>query len=269
VSELIERIAFLKKLNQTFCIVTVVDSSGATPRKAGARAIIFPDSSMEGTVGGGAIELEAIKVAQTVLNQKKPLFHHFELDKLETDAMICGGSMSLFFEPVLPDRVLTIFGGGHVGKSLARVASEADWQIRVVDEREGIFDDKCFPENAELIHDKFPNFIAKNELGSNDWIAIVTPKHKNDEQVLEAVIHSPAAYIGMMGSPKKVKEIMTSLVEKGISQSLLNKVYAPIGLNIGTETPGDIAISIVSEMLAVLNQIETIKSCSQKQEKYL
>lgn len=261
-SELIERIALLKKMKQTFCIVTVVDSSGPTPRKAGARAIIFPDGSLEGTVGGGAIEVEAIKVAQSVLKGKKPFFQHYDLDKLETDAMICGGSMSLYFEPVLPDRLLTIFGGGHVGRVLARIANEAGWQIRVVDEREGIFEEKQFPENAELIQISFSEFISKNEFGSNDWIAIVTPKHKNDEQVLEAVIHSPVAYIGMMGSPKKVKETKANLLAKGIAPSLLEKVFAPVGLNIGTETPGEIAISIVSEMLAVLNNIEIIKSCS-------
>ncbi len=176
--------------------------------------------------------------------------------------MICGGTMSLFFEPVTPSRVLTIFGGGHVGRSLARIANEAGWQIRVVDEREGIFENDYFPENAELTQDSFDNFLAHTEFGSNDWIAIVTPRHKNDEQVLEAMIHSSVAYIGMMGSPKKVKEIKTNLIEKGISPEDLNNVHAPVGLNIGTETPGEIAISIVSEMLALLNDVKTIKSCS-------
>lgn len=261
-SELLDRIAVLKKAKQSFCIVTVVDSSGPTPRKAGARAIIFPDGSMEGTVGGGAIEVEAIKIAQSIIRQNKHHFQIFDLDRLETEAMICGGTMSLYFEPVKPSRVLTIFGGGHVGRSLARVANEAGWQIRVVDEREGIFETNYFPENAELTQDSFANFLAHTEFGSNDWIAIVTPRHKNDEQVLEAMIQSPVAYIGMMGSPKKVNEIKTNLIEKGISQEDLDNVHAPIGLNIGTETPGEIAISIVSEMLALLNDVQTIKSCS-------
>lgn len=262
-SELIERIAELKKQGKTFCIVTVVASQGATPRKAGARGVIFPDGKLEGTVGGGSIELEATKVAQDVLKSKKPILKIFQLDQLEQhEAMICGGSMTLFFEPVLPDRVLTIFGGGHVGRALAQVAYEAGWRLRIIDEREGVLDPIFFPEGAELITTKYLKFISNASFAKNDWIVIVTPKHSNDEEVLEAVIHNPAAYIGMMGSPKKVKEVMGNLKQKGISQEILNKVRAPIGLNIGTETPGEIAVSIVAEMLAVLHQVNEIKSCS-------
>ncbi len=262
-SELFERIAEFKNQRKKFCVITVVDSLGTTPRKAGARALVFPDGPLVGTVGGGSIELEAINFAQEVLKTKLPLLKVFQLDQLEQhEAMTCGGSMTLFFEPVLPDRKLTIFGGGHVGKSVARVAHEAGWQIRVLDEREGVLDPKYFPEQTELITDKYLNYISNQNFGENDWLVIVTPKHSNDEQVLEAIVKFPAVYIGMMGSPKKVAEVMENLKRKNISQEVLKKVRAPIGLNIGTETPGEIAISIVSEMLAVLHQVEEIKSCS-------
>jgi len=262
VSELIEKIVELKKQGKIFCIVTVVDSQGATPRKAGARGLIFPDGSLEGTVGGGNIEVEAIKIAQQVLKSKKPLLQKFNLEDLVVGEMICGGSMTLFFEPVFPDRVLTIFGGGHVGRAVARVAHEAGWRIRVIDEREEVLDPHFFPDEAELIADKYSNYIANQNFGQNDWLVIVTPKHSNDEEVLEAVIRSPAAYIGMMGSPKKVKDVVENLNQKGIPAEILKKVYAPIGLNIGTETPGEIAVSIVSEMLAVLNKVKAIAPCS-------
>ncbi len=258
-SELIERIAELKKQGKSFCIVTVVDSQGATPRKAGARGLFFPDGSLEGTVGGGNIELEATQIAQQVLKSKDPLLRKFDLENLEVGGMICGGSMTLFFEPVLPDQMLTIFGGGHVGRAVARVAYEAGWRVRVIDEREGVLDPQFFPEQAELIVDNYLKYISNSNFGSNDWIVIVTPKHKHDEQVLESVIHHSAAYIGMMGSPKKVKEVMASLKAKGISDDILKKAHAPVGLNIGTETPGEIAVSIVGEMLAVLHQVKEIR----------
>lgn len=261
-SELIERIAELKKQGKTFCIVTVVDSQGATPRKAGARGLIFPDGSLEGTVGGGNIELEAAKIAQQVLKSKKPLLQKFDLEELEVGGMTCGGSMTLFFEPVLPDRVLTIFGGGHVGRAVARIAHEAGWRVKVIDERDGVLDPQFFPDQVELIPENYLKYINNQNFGPNDWLVIVTPKHGNDEQVLEAVIHQPAAYIGMMGSPKKVKEIMDNLKSKGIAENILNKANAPIGLNIGTETPGEIAVSIIAEMLAVLYRVEVIQSCS-------
>jgi len=261
-SELIERIAELKRQRKTFCIITVVDSKGATPRKAGARGIVFPDGLLEGTVGGGNIELEAVRLALDVLKSKTSLLRTFDLKNLETGGMTCGGSMTMFFEPVLPDRLVTIFGGGHVGRAVARVAFEAGWRVRVVDQREAVLDPQFFPESAELIADDYAGFIEKNRFGANDWLVIVTPKHQYDELVLEGVIKSPAAYIGMMGSAKKVKEVMASLAEKGIAESFRNRVHAPIGLNIGTETPGEIAVAIVAEMLAVLYQVKEINACS-------
>ncbi len=261
-SELIERIAELKKQGKTFCIITVVDSQGATPRKAGARALIFPDGSLEGTVGGGNIELEATQIAQQVLKSKNSLLRKFDLEDLEAGGMTCGGSMTMFFEPVFPDRILTIFGGGHVGRAVARVAYEAGWRVRVIDEREGALDPKFFPKQAELIAENYLHFIKNSDFGVNDWIVIVTPQHKHDEQVLESVIHEPTAYTGMMGSSKKVNEIMASLNARGISDDILKKARAPIGLNIGTETPGEIAVSIVAEMLAVLHQVKDIRHCS-------
>jgi len=262
-SELIERIAELKKQGKTFCIVTVVCSQGATPRKAGARGLVFPDGTIKGTVGGGSIELEAIEIALEVLKSKQPLLKSFQLDQLEQhDAMACGGSMTLFFEPVLPGRILTIFGGGHVGRAIARVAHEAGWQIRVIDEREGVLDPQFFPIQAELVAEKYLNYIARQNFGQKDWLVIVTPKHSYDEEVLEAVIKSPAAYIGMMGSPRKVTEVMANLKQKGIPEEILKIAHAPIGLNIGTETPGEIAVSIVAEMLAELHQVKEIMACS-------
>ena len=261
-SDLIGRISRLKFQGEIFCVATVVESYGATPRKAGAKALIFPDKRIEGTVGGGSIELTAIKVALDVILSGKPLLKKFELDKLEDGAMSCGGTMTLFFEPVLSERLLTIFGGGHVGRALANVASIAGWQIRVIDEREGILDKKYFPEQAELIYNKYTTFIKNTKLSSNDWLTIVTPKHKNDEEVLELIIKQPVVYIGMMGSPKKVKEIKANLVKKDISEKYLSKIFAPIGLNVGIETPGEIAVSIVAEMLSVYYQINKIKSCS-------
>ncbi len=261
-SEMLERIAELKNQGKTFCIVTVVDSQGATPRKAGARGIIFPDGSLEGTVGGGNIELEATQIALQVMKSKQPRLQKFDLAALEVGGMTCGGSMTLFFEPVFPDRVLTIFGGGHVGRAVARVAHEAGWQVRVIDERVGVLDPQFFPAQAELIGENYLGYIKNQNFGPNDWLVIVTPKHTHDEAVLEAVIHSSAAYIGMMGSPKKVKEVMASLKAKGISEQALSKVYAPIGLNIGSETPGEIAVSIVAEMLAVRNQVKEIRGFS-------
>lgn len=260
--DLFLRIVDLKKQNKIFCIVTVVATKGNTPRKAGARGLVFPDGSIEGTVGGGSIEVEAINTAQQVLKTGKPLFKDYILNKDLENKMICGGSMSLFYEPVYPEKRLTIFGGGHVGRAIAPVAQIAGWRVKVVDHRKEVLDPNLFSNQVELITADYADFIKATSFDSNDWLVIVTHKHKYDEQVLELSMQYPVAYLGMIGSNKKVSEVINNLKRKGINEELLARVYAPIGLNIGTETPGEIAIAIVAEMLAVLHGITEVRSCT-------
>lgn len=257
---LYKRISELQQQNLTFCVITVVATTGTTPRKAGARGIVFPDGKIEGTVGGGSIELEATETAIEVLETGKPLLKDYPLEDVK-DGMACGGSMTLFYEPILPQRRLTIFGGGHVGRAIAHVAVMAGWQTSVVDHREGVLDPGYFPDDVRLIVSEYPEFVQEKKFDTNDWLVIVTPKHEFDEAVLQLLVSKEYAYLGMMGSNKKVIEIMTNLKSKGLSEKLLAKVHAPIGLNFGKETPGEIAVAIVGEMLAFLNDVKIVKSC--------
>ncbi|MBD3289304.1 hypothetical protein GF337_10910 [candidate division KSB1 bacterium] len=259
-TDLFTRITELQQQKQTFCIITVVATSGMTPRKAGARGIVFPDGRIEGTVGGGSIELEATETAVEVMKLGKPLFKVYPLEQVK-DGMTCGGSMSLFYEPISPQRRLTIFGGGHVGRQIAHVAHIAGWQVRVVDHREGVLDPVYFPPEAERIAQDYSGFIKDTTFDENDWLVIVTPKHEYDETVLEHLISQEYAYLGMMGSDRKVGEIFSNLKNKGVNKSALAKVQAPVGLNFGKETPGEIAVAIVGEMLAFLNGIDNVQSC--------
>lgn len=256
-NSLFSKISELQSQNETFCIVTVVKTAGETPRKAGARGIIFPDGTIEGTIGGGSIEAEVTAVAQKVIESGKPLLTEYPLEQVQ-DGMMCGGSMTVFFEPVFPQRRITIFGGGHVGRAIAHASHIAGWQITVVDNRQDILNPQFFPPGAQLITMDYLEYTGNNTFDRNDWLVIVTPKHKYDEHVLESLVRSDAAYIGMMGSRTKITQIMNHLKDKGIGEKFLNKVYTPIGLNIGTETPGEIAISIVAEMLAVYNKLDDI-----------
>lgn len=259
--DLFKRIAELSTINQSFCVMTVVEATGSTPRGAGARGLVFPDGKIEGTVGGGSIEQEAIQEALARLKQGQPLLKKYTLEYLDHQ-MSCGGTMTIFFEPVLPQNLLTIFGGGHVGRALAQAAFVADWRIRVVDNREFVLDPGVFPPSSELIHSEYPKFIQNTNFSQTDWLVIATPRHQFDAEVLALIIDKPVAYLGMMGSEKKIQQVKTELAKKGIGIEAFNKVHAPIGLNIGTETPGEIAISIVAEMLAVKNKIKEIRTFS-------
>ncbi|MBN1153543.1 XdhC family protein [candidate division KSB1 bacterium] len=258
--ELIDKISALIKNNRTFCLVTVVETRGTTPRKAGAKAIVLEDGTAFGTIGGGSIESYAINHALEVLKNKKPDLNVYELDQLE-DQMSCGGAMTLFYEPFYPQRHLTIFGGGHVGRALSHAARVAGWKVTVVDHRPEVLNREFFPDEVELISQAYSSYIESNSFDETDWIVIVTPQHQYDEDVLRNMLPHRVAYMGMMGSITKVSEIRTSLLNKGIKAHELTHVHAPIGLNIGTETPGEIAISIVAEMQAVLHRLDTIKSC--------
>ncbi len=257
---LFKRISQLHEENRTFCIVTVVSSTGETPRKAGARGIVFPDGSIEGTVGGGSIEVLAIETAQQVLKDGKPLLQEYPLSKVK-DGMLCGGAMTLYYEPVLPARRAIIFGGGHVGRAIAQVAAIAGWTVIVVDHRAEVLDPVQFPQHASLIHSEYHEYIQSHPFTAHDWIIIVTHKHSFDQQVLEAVLPLDVAYIGMMGSKRKVTKVLQELLNNGVTKKQLERVRTPIGLNIGKETPGEIAVSIVAEMMAVRENITQIAPC--------
>ncbi len=257
--DLFKRIAELAAKNQSFCIITVVDATGSTPRSAGAKGLVFPDGKIEGTVGGGSIEHQAIQEALLLLKSGQPLLKTYTLENLD-HKMSCGGTMTIFFEPVRPRNLLTIFGGGHVGRALAQVAFVADWRIRVVDNREFVLESAAFPANCELIHAEYPEFIKNATFCATDWLVIATPRHQFDSEVLTLLIDKPVAYLGMLGSEMKVQQVKTDLMQKGISAEQFKNVHAPIGLNIGSETPGEIAISIVAEMLAIKNKIKEIRA---------
>lgn len=260
-SDIFDKIVEFKTRGQAFCIAAVVATSGSTPRSAGAKGLIFPDGTIVGTVGGGPIEVEAIKIAKSVLESGEPLLKELSLSALENE-MFCGGSMTLYFDPVLPAQRLTIFGGGHVGRAIAQAAHLLDWQIIVVDQREAILNQALFPENSRLVCIDYAAYLQTHSFSKSDWVVIATPQHEYDESVLEQVLAHAARYVGMLASKSKVKVIMGNLRNKGIEQKLLDRVYSPVGLNIGTETPAEIAIAIVAEMLAIKNDIREVRSCS-------
>jgi len=260
-SDVYEKILDLRRQDQRFCIVTVVETTGSTPRSAGARGLIFPNRQIWGTVGGGAIEQEAIETAQSVLTSGAPLLKKFVLESLASE-MHCGGTMTLYFEPVLPRQHLTLFGGGHVGQAIAHAAHLAGWQITVVDQRQEVLKTDYFPPAARLIRSDYLEYIHRQSFTQFDWLVIATPKHAYDESILDMLISQEPKYIGMLASEAKSNFIRQNLIRKGVDKARLDRIYSPIGLNVGTETPGEIAIAIVGEMLALKNAISEVRSCS-------
>ena len=234
---------------KTIALATVIETVGSSPGKAGAKMIVKKDGTTIGTVGGGRVELAVIKEGIEVIRSNTPKFIEYELKK----DMLCGGRMKIFVEPILTDPALYIFGAGHIGQALSKIAATAGFEITVIDDRKEFVTKERFPEARELISGKYEKVVSALPLNHNSYIVIATRDHSTDETVLSECIGRGYAYIGMVASKEKANSILARLREKGIPEELLREVRAPIGLAIASRTPGEIAVSIMAEIISVKN----------------
>lgn len=245
------------------CVVTVVSTKGSTPRKSGAKMLVYPDGKTAGTIGGGAVERVVVEKAIELCGSGEPTTFTFSLEKEaeQKENMLCGGEMTFFLEPLGYAQHLHIFGGGHCGLALAQCAAHAGFVIHVYDDRPEIVSSDRFPHAASLQCDEYAKMSAHLRCDENDYIAIMTQGHIADEIVLENVLKSGAKYIGMMASTRKRKEVFSHLSDKGISDDVLKRIHSPIGVDINAETPEEIAVSIVAELISVSRSERTTKTC--------
>ncbi|MEI6695721.1 MAG: XdhC/CoxI family protein [Bacteroidota bacterium] len=239
------------KLHRPSALCVIIETKGSTPRKAASKMIVFANNEIIGTVGGGAIEKQVIADALKVIEQNKPLKKAYQL---EADLnMHCGGMMEVYIEPLLQTNNLYIFGAGHVGKALAKFAKDLNFQITFFDWREISFTDE---EAADyhFIKDDYLEGIKKAVFDTNTFSVIVTPSHEFDEQILSVLGKKPAAYIGMIGSRRKVEGVKKNLLQSGLySKEEIEGFDMPIGIPINVETPDEIAISILAKLIDVRN----------------
>lgn len=232
------------------CVATVVDAKGSTPRNIGAKMVIWQDGRTLGSVGGGELERRVLAAAEEVLATGQPMRLEFSL-RNPGDAGICGGDAEVFLEPVLAKPRLVIIGGGHVGNALSRLATLLDFRVVVMDTR--ALDRSGFPEGVELVQVESYERIPKEWFDTRTFAVIMTPGHMGDREALAQLVDMPLAYLGMIGSRRKVQQTFQSLRERGVSEEALARVHAPIGLAIGAETPMEIAVSIAAEIIQERN----------------
>lgn len=237
--------------------VTITASKGSAPRGVGTMMRVLDDGSTYGTIGGGALEKRAIDLSLEAIDKGESRSVSFPLDTKEVD-MICGGEVELFIQVYKNKPKLLIAGGGHVGYAIYNLASLLDFHIVVFEDREEFLTKERFPKAHELILGDIEKGLKEYPIDKDTYIIIVTRGHKYDEKSLESIINSNANYIGVMGSKRKVGTMMENLKEKGIDEENCNKVYAPIGLKISGESPEEIAVSIIAELLLIKNQGELI-----------
>ena len=234
-------------------LVTIVAAQGSTPQRVGAKMLVYPDGRIAGTIGGGCYENDALGKAREALLARKPRLVKYDLtdDFAEESGLICGGQMTVYIEPVEAAPQLYIVGAGHVGHQLGKIARPAGFRIHVLDDREKFANTERFPEAEEVIVDSIPDWLHKAEIPPTSYVVVVTRGHRHDLDALRSLAARDLRYIGLIGSKAKVKKIYDALIEEGMPLECLQRVHAPIGLDIGAVTPEEIAISILAELIAV------------------
>jgi xanthine dehydrogenase accessory factor len=249
--DIFNEIAIIKSEGGSAALATVIKTKGSTPREAGSKLLIRSDGTIAGSIGGGRLEATICREAVNVIKEANPKVLHFNLTEEEAagDGMLCGGTMDIFIEPIVSEPALFIFGAGHISLSLCKIAKMVGFKVIVIDDRAEFANPERFPEADQLFNENFSEVFSKLKVNRSSYIVIVTRGHKFDEKVLEWAIKSKACYLGMIGSKKKNDTIFANLQSKGFSKKLLKTVHAPIGLDIHAETPEEIAVSIMAEII--------------------
>ena len=234
-------------------LVTIVSTTGSTPQRVGAKMLVFADGRTVGTIGGGCYENDAFGKARHAITTRTAQLVHYELsdDFAQETGLICGGQMDVYIEPIEPSPELYVIGAGHVGFHLARVAHEVGFRVHVIDDREKFANAERFPTAEDVVVDDIPGWVGRAHLPPHAYAVIVTRGHTNDLEALRALAPHDLRYLGLIGSRAKVARIFDALKTDRMPDEQLQRVHAPIGLDIGAVTPQEIAVSILAEIIAV------------------
>jgi xanthine dehydrogenase accessory factor len=256
--DIYEEIVKLRQQGRRGAVATIVNVRGSIPSFKTAKMLVRDDGSIAGTIGGGCVEAEIWQAAREVMESEKPRTLTFNLNqdpKYDT-GLVCGGTLDIFVEPVLPPAALYIFGAGHVSVSLYKVAKGAGFDVTVVDDRAAYANRERFPEAKEIIAEDFDRAMARLAPNESAYLVIVTRGHRDDMRVLRWAVQTSARYIGMIGSKRKTITIFQELTKEGLAANLFERVHAPVGLDIGAITPEEIAVAITAELIAARRRVE-------------
>ncbi|HEU0124607.1 MAG TPA: XdhC/CoxI family protein [Bryobacteraceae bacterium] len=250
--DLFDEIVRLRRVGQKCALATIVQVNGSIPSYESAKLLVREDGSMIGTIGGGCVEAEVWNAAREVIATERPRHMNFSLgqDAAYDNGLICGGQLEVFVEAIVPQPKAYIFGAGHISKSLCKVAALAGFAVTVADDRELYANRERFPEAEEVFAEEYEALFPQLTIRDTSYLIIVTRGHRDDMRVLRWALGTPARYIAMIGSKRKVIGVMKELEKEGVPRQGLDRLFAPMGFDIGAITPEEIAVSVVAEMIA-------------------
>ena len=251
--DIYEQIVELRRQGRRGAVATIVNVRGSIPSFKTAKMLVRDDGSIVGTIGGGCVEADVWQAAREVMESEKPRTLKFDLnqDPRYDTGLVCGGTLEVFVEPILPPALLYIFGAGHVSVNVCRTAANAGFDVIVTDDRSSYATTERFPAAREVHALEFEEAMKKLDPNESSFIVIVTRGHRDDMRILRWAVQTRARYVGMIGSKRKVIEIFKALQSEGLPAHLFDRVHAPIGLDIGAVTPEEIGVAITAELIAL------------------
>ncbi len=251
---IIEKLLDCIENSEDVALVTITKMDGSGPRHSGSMMLVSADGKLlSGTIGGGGIEKRAINDATKAIKKRESISLQYNLtpEGKNSVGMICGGSSEVFIKVFSSSDRLIVVGGGHIGYELTYLASYLGYSTTVIDHRPEFSTPERFPHADKCICGNVKEELEKIEIRPSDSIVIITHGHKFDYDAISTVINSDARYMGMIGSRTKVKATVDKLAENGFKKATIKKIHAPIGLDIGGESPKEISIAILAEIQAV------------------
>ncbi len=249
-TELLE--AALKRLHagETVALATIVRAHGSTSRAIGSKMLIYSDGSSVGTIGGDEMKRRVIEESKATLQKGIPQLIHYKLEEVDSeDPDIEGGENDVFIDVISGKKTLLVIGAGRLGRKLTSLGAFLGMRVIVFDDRSDYATKQHFPDASEIIVGDIGNKLKQFDITRWCYVVIATRGHESDSVALSAAIDSPASYIGMVCSKRRKKRLFRQLLAEGITQDLLDTVRAPIGLDIGADTPEEIAISVMAEII--------------------
>jgi xanthine dehydrogenase accessory factor len=254
--DIFAQVSGLREQGIPFSLVTIISVEGSTPRDAGSRMIVHEYGKTEGSIGGGEIEKRVIEDSVRLLKENRSERITYDLGSGEDGVvldMACGGRTEVLIEPFKPSIKVFIFGAGHIGRILAQLCTLLGFPYWIVDNRKEYANEDAFHDARGVIHSEFKDSFTNLPIDKYSYLIIVTYGHRYDAVCMEEALKTKAAYIGMIGSKSKVRGNFTELERKGIATND-PRIYAPVGLQIGDNSPEEIGISIIAEIVKLKSE---------------